>query len=184
MVARLLRAGDGVQVLVTSRVPLRVYGEHVRQLGPLEVGDAVELFTARATASDHRFDGSRVETIEGICTGLDRLPLAIELAAARVGEMTLDELVGNLARRLDLASDGPRERSGRQQALRATIRWSVDLLPAETARAFGHLGVFAGGFQADAADARGGRAGAGERVGPFQPRGARDRSLPHARDHP
>ena len=60
VVARLLGAGDGIQVLVTSRVPLRVYGEHVRQLGPLDVGDAVELFTARATASDHRFDDGRV----------------------------------------------------------------------------------------------------------------------------
>jgi predicted ATPase/DNA-binding SARP family transcriptional activator len=155
LVARMLGAGEGVQVLVTSRVPLRVYGEHVRQLGPLDVADAVELFTARATASDHRFDGTRAAMIERICAGLDRLPLAIELAAARVGELTLDELEGHLSERLDLASDGPRERSGRQQALRATMQWSVDLLPAQTARAFGHLAVFSGGFQADAAGAVG-----------------------------
>ena len=155
VVARLVGAGDGVQVMVTSRVPLRVYGEHVRQLGPLDVGDAVELFTARATASDHRFDAGRTPTIEQICLRLDGLPLAIELAAARVSEMTLDELADHLTARLDLASDGPRERPGRQQALRATIAWSVDLLPAETARAFGHLGVFSGGFRADAAQAVG-----------------------------
>ena len=150
-VARLLTAGDGIQVLVTSRVPLRVYGEHVRHLSPLDAGDAVELFTARATAADHRFDNGRVETIARICTALDRLPLAIELAAARVSEMTLDEMADHLAQPLDLASDGPRERSGRQQALRATIAWSVDLLPAQVASAFGRLGVFAGGFTSDAA---------------------------------
>ncbi len=155
VVARLLGAGDGVQVLVTSRVPLRVYGEHVRQLGPLDQDDAVALFSARATASDHRFDARRVATIERICAGLDRLPLAIELAAARSSEMTLDEMADHLAARLDLASDGPRERSGRQRALRATIAWSADLLPADTARALGHLGVFAGGFQGDAAEAIG-----------------------------
>ena len=58
LVARLLGAGGGVQVVVTSRVPLRVYGEHVRQLGPLDLDDAVALFSARATAADHRFDGT------------------------------------------------------------------------------------------------------------------------------
>ena len=151
VVAWLLGAGDGIQVMVTSRVPLRVYGEHVRQLGPLDVDDAVELFTARATASDHRFDGSRSKAIERICAGLDRLPLAIELAAARVSEMTLDEMAEHLGERLELASDGPRERSDRQRALRSAIAWSVDLLSAEQARAFAHLGVFAGGFPADAA---------------------------------
>ncbi|HET9996695.1 MAG TPA: BTAD domain-containing putative transcriptional regulator [Nocardioides sp.] len=155
LVARLLGAGGGVQVVVTSRVPLRVYGEHVWQLGPMAVDDAVALFSARATAADHRFDGRRVATIERICAGLDRLPLAIELAAARVSEMTLDEMADHLAARLDLASDGPPERSGRQRALRATIGWSADLLPSDTATALGRLGVFAGGFQADAAEAVG-----------------------------
>ncbi len=152
LVARLLAAGDGVQVLVTSRVPLRVYGERVRQLDPLDTEDALALFSARASAADHRFDASRFEQINRICVALDRLPLAIELAAARVAEMTLDELSTRLRERLDLASDGPRERSSRQRALRTTMAWSVDLLSAEAARAFGHLGVFAGGFQADAAD--------------------------------
>ena len=69
--------------------------------------------------------------------------------------MTLDEMADHLAARLDLASDGPPERSGRQRALRATIGWSVDLLPADTATALGRLGVFAGGLQADAAEAVG-----------------------------
>ena len=129
LVARLLDAADGLQVLVTSRTPLRVYGEHVRQLDPLDTEDAVALFTARAVAADRRFDGSRTGTIERICVGLDRLPLAIELVAARVRELTLDELADGLDDRLDLARDGPRERAGRQQTLRAAIRWSVDLLP-------------------------------------------------------
>ena len=151
LVARLLSAGDGVQVLVTSRVPLRVYGERVRQLAPLDTEDAVALFSARAGAADHRFDASRVEQIDRICVALDRLPLAIELAAARAAEMTLDELSTRLGERLDLASDGPRDRSSRQRALRTTMAWSVDLLPGEAARAFGHLGVFAGGFRSDAA---------------------------------
>ena len=69
--------------------------------------------------------------------------------------MTLDEMADHLAARLDLASDGPPERSGRQRALRATIGWSADLLPTDTAIALGRLGVFAGGFQADAANAVG-----------------------------
>ena len=155
LVARLLGASEGVQVLATSRVPLRVYGEHVRTLEPLDVADAVELFTERATSSDHRFDATHVELVEQICGALDRLPLAIELVAARAGELTLHDMADHLSARLDLASDGPPERSTRQQALRAAIRWSVDLLPAGTARSFGRLSVFAGGFQADAAAAVG-----------------------------
>jgi len=152
VVAEILAAGDRVQVLVTSRVPLRIYGEQVRQVGGLTAHDAADLFVERARAADARFDAGRDgPRIERLCTALDHLPLAIELVAARVSELTVTELADRLEARLDLAEDGPRERPDRQRTLRASIAWSLDLLPEAERVAFRRLAVFTGGFQAASA---------------------------------
>ncbi len=151
LVTQLLEAADGLQVLVTSRVPLRLYGEQVRQLEPLAPDDAVTLFCARAIAADPRFDTSQVAAIHDLCTALDRLPLAMELVAARAADFRLPEVQERIEHRLDLAADGPRDRSVRQRSLRAAIEWSTALLPDDLRRAFTRLGVFAGGWAEQAA---------------------------------
>jgi predicted ATPase/DNA-binding SARP family transcriptional activator len=151
LVAKLLMAGEGLQVLVTSRVPLRVYGEQVRPLGPLAADDAVALFSARALAADPRFDTSQVTVVRGLCDSLDGLPLAIELVAARTADFRLQEIQERIGHRLDLAADGPRDRSLRQRSLRAAIEWSTALLPDDQRESFARLGVFAGGWVEQAA---------------------------------
>ena len=135
-VAALLAAGPGVRVLATSRAPLAIYGEHRLEVSPLALDEeAVPLFVARADASAPRFQARASEQVAAVCERLDRLPLAIELAAARAGEVRLDEMGATLSR-LELASRGPRDRDARQQTLRGTIAWSVDLLDPRCAKAF------------------------------------------------
>lgn len=160
LVADLLAAAPGLRVLVTSRIRLRLYGESVRALDPLPMSDAVRLFVHRARSADHRFPDPSAAPLEELCEHLDRLPLAIELVAARAGEVDVDTMLAQLRDRtaLDLAADGPRDRTARQQTLRHAIGWSVDLLPPLLADRFARLGVFAGGFDADAAEAVAGAA--------------------------
>lgn len=146
LVSELLAAGGDLRALVTSRVRLRVYGEHVRPLDPLALPDARGLFASRARSVAPGFDTVREPELERLCAALDRLPLALELVAARADEVALADMISGLDHLLDLAADGPRDRSARQQSLRAAIAWSVDLLPAAEAAAFGRLGVFVGGF--------------------------------------
>ena len=122
-------------------------------LASLAVGDAVPLFRDRARAADHGFDASREEDVRRVCEALDRLPLAIELVAARAGELSLEAMLGQLESRLDLAVDGPRDRTVRQQTLRGAIGWSVALLAPDDAAAFGRLAVFVGGCDLAAAEA-------------------------------
>lgn len=152
LIATLVADCPRVQVLVTSRTRLRIYGEHVQTVTPLPAEDAVTLFLERASAADHRFHVSDPDQVRGLCVALDNLPLAIELVAARVADLTLAELSTRLTERLDLAIDGPRERSDRQRALRASIDWSIQLLSDEERTAFRRLAVFSGGFQAAAAE--------------------------------
>lgn len=154
LVAELLAAAPGLRVLVTSRVPLRVYGERVMPIEPLAPTDAVPLFVERARAVDHRFDADP-DVVAELCEQLDRIPLAIELVAARTDELPLEVLQKQLANRqaLDLAADGPRDRTSRQRTLRDAIAWSVALLPDALAQGFARLGIFDGGFSADAAEA-------------------------------
>ncbi|NYJ03716.1 putative ATPase/DNA-binding SARP family transcriptional activator [Nocardioides thalensis] len=154
-VAELLAAAPGLRVLVTSRVRLRLYGEHVRVLDPLPMDDAIRLFVERARSADHRFPDAPTAELEELCDHLDRLPLALELVAARAGEHPVGTMLAQLRARqaLDLAADGPRDRTARQQTLRDAIAWSVDLLPPDLADRFARLGAFAGGFDADAAEA-------------------------------
>ncbi len=153
VVSELLAAAPGIRVLITSRVRLRLYGERVVPLEPLPRADAVPLFIARARSVDRAFEAP-VDTVATLCEQLDGIPLAIELVAARADEVPLELLQKQLANRkaLDLAADGPRDRSSRQRTLRDAIAWSVALLPDQLARRFARLGVFAGGFTTEAAD--------------------------------
>lgn len=139
--------------LSTSREPLRVAGEHVVRLDPLEiVGPAVDLFLARAEAAcgvDQASDPTLTPVVERICRALDGLPLAIELAAGRSGSMSLHDLAATLEDPLTLRRRrGAQDRHG---SLRALVEWSVDKLDAELADVFARCSVFAGPFTAVAA---------------------------------
>jgi predicted ATPase/DNA-binding SARP family transcriptional activator len=147
----LLEAAPGVKLLVTSRHPLRLYGEHEYAVPPLALDEeAVPLFVERARATGRPFQPSD-ETRE-LCARLDCLPLAIELVAARVRELTPTEMLSMIAQRLELAAEGPRDVPARQQTLRATIAWSYELLDERERTVFARLAVFAGGCTSAAAD--------------------------------
>lgn len=144
-VAALLASAPRLRVLVTSRAPLRLSGEHEYPIPPLPENEAVQLFAARARAADPSFTVD--DNVLEICRRLDGLPLALELAAARVKLLPLPELLGGL----ELAA-GPRDAPARHQTLTATIAWSYDLLSTEERDAFARLSVFAGSFAAEAAE--------------------------------
>ena len=147
--AGLLAACPKLQLLVTSRELLRLAGEQAYPVPPLEPQDATELFTARARAADPRFEPSSV--VELLCSRLDNLPLALELAASRVAVLSPEQLLGRLSKRLDLLKAG-RGVDPRQQTLRATIEWSYDLLDEEEQVLFERLSVFRGGCTIGAAE--------------------------------
>jgi predicted ATPase len=163
----LLRAAPRVTALVTSRAALRVRGEREFPVAPLacpaasadETVDALLRYPALALfvrrAQDVRPDfalatGSAASVAE-ICRRLDGLPLALELAAARVRVLSPEALLGRLGQRLALLTGGPRDLPARQQTLRATIAWSHDLLTPDEQALFRRLAVFAGGFSLGAA---------------------------------
>jgi non-specific serine/threonine protein kinase len=164
LVGEVLRAAPGVRVLVTSRVPLRVYGEHEFRVLPLRLpppsatepevlaSEAVALFVqrARAARADFRPEPAQATLLAAICNRVDGLPLAIELAAARVRHLALPVLLKRLAHRLDVLDRGPRDAPARQRTLRATLDWSYALLPGDRQRLFGRLGVFVGGCTLEA----------------------------------
>ncbi|HSV41745.1 MAG TPA: tetratricopeptide repeat protein, partial [Nocardioidaceae bacterium] len=145
-VAALVAACPSLHLLVTSRAPLRIAGEHEYAVDPLPQDDAVALFRERA------FDADPLDAVEEICRRVDRLPLAVELAAARTRLFSPPQLLERLARRLPLLDDGRRDAPARHQGLRATIAWSHDLLPPDVRELFARLGVFAGPFDLDAAE--------------------------------
>jgi predicted ATPase/class 3 adenylate cyclase len=147
-IALLAVAGSPV-VLVTSRERLQLQGEHLYLVPTLSDEDGVELFVARAQALDRELESNGA--ISELCTRLENLPLAVELAAARTSLFTPEQLLGRLAERLDLLKGG-RDADPRQQTLRATIQWSYDLLDEEERRLFRHLSVFAGGCTYEAAE--------------------------------
>ena len=153
----LLSACPDVTLLATSREALAVDGECVLPLGPLGVRDdgdeAVGLFLARArlVAPDFRPTPTEIANIAELCETLDRLPLAIELAAARVDRMDISEIADGLLRgRSDRRA---RRRGGRQGDLRSVLAWSTDRLDDEERAVWRRLAVFEGGFTADAAAA-------------------------------
>lgn len=150
--ADLLATCPHLRVLVTSRAPLRLRAEQVVPLAPLPLEEAVMLFRDRARAI--RPDGAFEEaTITAICERLDRLPLAIELAASHVRALTLADLLERLAIRLPLLRGGPRDLPLRQQTMRDALAWSYELLTPAQQRCFRALGVFVGGWTEEAARA-------------------------------
>jgi non-specific serine/threonine protein kinase len=167
--ADLLGLCPGLKVLATSRVLLRVSGEHRYSVPPLHLPDlsrlpalselaateAIALFAQRAHAADPAFalTEASAPTVAAICARLDGLPLAIELAAARVAHLSLPALLARLERALPLLTGGARDQPDRLRSMRTAIAWSVDLLgPAERAL-LRRLAVFVGGFTLGAAEA-------------------------------
>jgi predicted ATPase len=166
LISRLLAAAPAVRILTTSRIPLRLSGEQIVRVPPLslpgddpaappEHSEAVRLFAARAEAVRAGFadQPGDVTAMAEICTCLDGLPLAIELAAARVRLYPPRALLPMLQSRLQLLTGGPRDQPTRQQTLRAALDWSYRLLPGTEQELFRRLGVFAGPFDAAAAAA-------------------------------
>jgi predicted ATPase len=149
-VAALLEAGESAKVLATSRSPLRLHGECEFAVDPLPETDAVELLVQRARSV--RRDFAPDQSAKDICRRLDGLPLALELAAARLRSLDAATLLERLDRRLPLLTGGARNAPERQRTLRATIEWSYDLLPDDLRALFARLAVFAGTFSLEAAE--------------------------------
>ena len=168
VVSELVSAAPALKALVTSRAPLHLSGEHEYPVPPLPLPDprrlddaevlatneAVALFVARARAArpDFRLDDD-ARAVADVCVALEGLPLALELAAARVKTLPVATLRERLVRRLPVLVGGPRDVDERQQTLRAAIGWSHDLLSAEEQQLFRRLSVFSGGFDLAAAQA-------------------------------
>jgi predicted ATPase len=168
-VAELLAAGPHLKILVTSRAALHVYGEHEFPVPPLLVPDsrsaaslevlsqfpAVALFVQRAVAAkpDFELNQGNASAVTEICARLDGMPLAIELAAARVKVLSPSSMRTRLASRLQLLTGGARDLPQRQQTLRAAMDWSYDLLSAAEQKLFRRLSAFAGGCNLEGAEA-------------------------------
>lgn len=156
LVAELLAACPGLQVLATSREPVGVPGEVTYSVPSLSlVDEALELFAdrARRVRPDFAVTDDNAATVTEICKRLDGMPLAIELAAARVRALSLAEIVGSLHDRFRLLTGGSRTAVRRQQTLRASVDWSHALLTETERILFRRLAVFLGGFDLDAAQA-------------------------------
>ena len=150
-VARLLASCPGITCVVTSREPLHLRGERDFPLGPLSEDASIELFRDRARAVSPSSEADN-DLLARLCDRLDRLPLAIELAAARTGVLDASQLFERLDQRLPLLTGGPRDAPERQRTLRSTIEWSHDLLDEPERRLFARLGVFVGGWSLEAAE--------------------------------
>lgn len=174
LVGELLAGCANLRVLVTSREMLRVDGEQLYAVPPLALAamdtsqtdsdgcgasrcdaEAVRLFADRASSADatFRLDVSNTPVVAAVCARLDGLPLAIELAAARVGLLSPQEILSRLTTRLALLTSGARDVHPRQQTLRNTMTWSHDLLSDTEQRLFRRVSVFSGGFTLEAAQA-------------------------------
>ena len=148
-----LRAGPAVRVLATSREHLGLAGEVTWLVPPLELDVAVELFEQRARAALPGFDGGQRSATERLCARLDGIPLAIELAAARVNVLSVDQITERLDDALRLLGDTHGATPTRQRTLRATCEWSYALLSDAERQLFACLAVFAGGFTLEAVEA-------------------------------
>jgi predicted ATPase/class 3 adenylate cyclase len=167
--AALLAATNSLKLLITSRAPLRLAAEREYAVLPLELPDAedmrgaaalqeyeaVALFVerARAARSDFELTNRNAPAVAEICVRLDGLPLAIELAAARVRALTPQAVLRRLEQRLELLTGGPRDAPARQQTMRGAIDWSYTLLTEPQQRLFARLSVFVGGCELEAAEA-------------------------------
>ncbi len=168
-VAELLAIGPNLKILVTSRAALHLYGEHEFPVPPLALPDsrsmppvevlsqypAVALFVQRAVAAKPDFELNRenASAVTEICARLDGLPLAIELAAARIKVLSPSSMRTRLASRLQLLTGGARDLPQRQQTLRAAMDWSYDLLSAAEQKLFRRLSVFVGGCTLEGVEA-------------------------------
>jgi predicted ATPase/class 3 adenylate cyclase len=167
-IGELLAACPGLKVLATSRLPLRLRGEREYPVPPLTLppasgtapeqllqSEAVRLFVARAHAvrAEFTLTPDTAPAVAEITRRLDGLPLAIELAAARVRLLPPAALLARLEKRLPLLTGGPRDAPARQQTLRDAIAWSYDLLSGDEQALFRRLAIFAGGFSMEAAEA-------------------------------
>jgi predicted ATPase/DNA-binding SARP family transcriptional activator len=151
LLADLLAAAPRLRLVATSREPLHLRGERQFPVLPLPLEDAVRLFVARA-----REIGSELKAddeIAEICTRLDLLPLAIELAAARTKLLSPEALLARLERRLELLTGGARDLPERQRTMRSTIEWSYELLNEDERRLLARLSIFVGGCTLEAAEA-------------------------------
>ncbi|MDN4614612.1 DUF4062 domain-containing protein [Leifsonia sp. F6_8S_P_1B] len=157
LLTRLLAQAPGVAVLVTSRALLRVSAEQSYEVGPLGDDSAVSLFVDRAHAvkPDFEVTAENASAVAGVCAAVDGVPLAIELAAARVRVLSPADLLDRLDRRLSVLVGGSRDLPERQQTIRRTIEWSTQLLTDDQRRLLARLGVFEGGFTLEAAEAVG-----------------------------
>jgi predicted ATPase len=170
VVSRLSAACPALTLLVTSRIVLHVYGEHEITVPPLELADrrtagpdalarsaAVELFAQRAAAVKPGFRATpeNAPVLAEICAKLDALPLAIELAAARMKLLTPAAILRRLESRLELLTSGAQDLPERQQTLRATIEWSYSLLTPPEQKLFRRVSVFVGGAGLDGVEAVG-----------------------------
>src|SRR5271154_3317128 len=169
IVSELLTMGPNLKILVTSRAALHVYGEHEFPVPPLGLPDslstpsveilsncpAVALFVQRAIAAKPDFELNRenASAVTEICTRLDCLPLAIELAAARVKVLSPSSLQTRLESRLQVLTGGARDLPRRQQTLRAAMDWSFDLLSGAEQKLFRRLSVFVGGCNLEGVEA-------------------------------
>ena len=167
--AGLLDSAPGLQLLVTSRMPLHLQAERAHRVPQLAVPDlrrparaeevmdyeSVRLFVARARAAavDFTVTDVNAEAVAEICVRLDGLPLAIELAAPRVRTLTPPALLRRLDQRLALLTGGAQDVDARQRTLRGTIEWSYDLLLAKEKALFARLAIFVGGGRLEAAEA-------------------------------
>jgi predicted ATPase len=169
LVGELLSAAPRLKGLATSRIPLGIYGEHEYAVPPLSVPDtkrlppievlsqyeAVRLFIDRASAAKRGFEitSENAPAVAEICARLDGLPLAIELAAARIKLLPPKVLLTRLANRLKLLTGGPKDLPARQRTLRGAIEWSHDLLEEGEKTLFARLSVFSGGRTLEAIEA-------------------------------
>jgi non-specific serine/threonine protein kinase len=166
--ASLLRSCTDLQILATSRAPLRVVGEAVLPVPPMAAPepeqnsgvaglsryDAVALFTERAAAAvpDFALTEDNYREVAAVCYRLEGLPLTIELAAGRLRSLSPAQILSKLDDRLALLTGGERGRPGRQQTLRASIDWSYQLCTTQEQRLWARLCVFAGSFELDAVE--------------------------------
>ena len=169
MIAQLLTQGPKLKAVVTSQAPLHVYGEHEFPVPPLALPDlkstppldvlsqlpAVALFVERAKAVKHDFALTKenAATVAAICARLDGLPLALELAAARIKLLSPSAMLTRLESRLNLLTGGARDLPTRQQTLRGTVDWSYGLLNAAEQTLFRRLAVFTGGCTLEGVEA-------------------------------
>jgi predicted ATPase/DNA-binding CsgD family transcriptional regulator len=168
LVAELLTAARGLTVLATSRLPLRILQETVYQVAPLSSPDegvvvdladadrydAIALYAQRATEamSSFRLNADNVASVGRLVARLEGVPLAIELAAARVRLLSPDSLLERISDRLDVLESDRRDRPVRQRSLAASVGWSYDLCSEQEQTLWKRLSVFSGGFELEAAE--------------------------------